>query len=382
MLAKRSKLWPVLGILGPRQVGKSTFLRELWAKKQKANYVTFDRDATRGAAEKAPESFLQTHTQDLTEPLIIDEAQKVPKIFDSIKALVDERRRPGLFTLSGSTEFSDRSHIHESLTGRIGILKMYPMILREIHSGKPAFPILEPGAAPLKVSAADVSTRIQRGGMPGICSLRSEDERFSSWESWISTSCERDLLRLKGARWKPNLAKEILKAVAVAAEAPRISEIAAALGVDSRIVSGHVKGLQALFVLQGLEPHPKGVGQTRYHLMDSGLAHYLGASYHNCSRIWLLNEIYAQYEYAGRVGAQFYYFQTAKSRLLDLVIEERKQRRVFLFAGSENPSTYDLRTLLAAKRLLKTGEYSVIHPGSEAHKSDKQIRFINWTSVG
>ena len=86
ILEKRAKIFPVLGILGPRQVGKSTFLINQWKQLTSDKYITFDKQEIAMRAKRSPEQLLSDESNDQNTTLIIDEAQKVPHIFDSIKA--------------------------------------------------------------------------------------------------------------------------------------------------------------------------------------------------------------------------------------------------------------------------------------------------------
>lgn len=90
-LKRQGKLWPVVGVVGLRQSGKTTMLRD---QLQVKNYVTLDDDDDLTAAQAAPKVFIARHTL----PLIIDEIQKAPKLFDAIKLKVDKKRVPGSFT--------------------------------------------------------------------------------------------------------------------------------------------------------------------------------------------------------------------------------------------------------------------------------------------
>src|SRR3989338_7871688 len=111
-ITKFAKFWPVVGILGLRQSGKSTLLRD---QLKAGQYVTFDEEDIREDAESSVKQFLSK----LSRPVIIDEAQKVPKIFDQIKAEVDKKKIPGDFYVTGSSNFTKHEEISESLTGRI-----------------------------------------------------------------------------------------------------------------------------------------------------------------------------------------------------------------------------------------------------------------------
>jgi predicted AAA+ superfamily ATPase len=107
VVSKEMKFWPVICLLGPRQCGKSTLLRELFLSPEKGTYRSLDPAAMRMNAENSPELFLR---QVESWPLVIDEAHKAPALFDEIKSIVDLKRRPGQFVLSGSVQFSTHDY--------------------------------------------------------------------------------------------------------------------------------------------------------------------------------------------------------------------------------------------------------------------------------
>lgn len=98
LLLKRLRLWPVLGVVGARQTGKSVLLRELIAPRIRAAYFTMDSKTQRNRATRSPESFTKIGTLGKTQ--ILDEVQKVPDLFDAMKFHVDSQRRPGMFLIN------------------------------------------------------------------------------------------------------------------------------------------------------------------------------------------------------------------------------------------------------------------------------------------
>ena len=102
---------PLVGVLGQRQVGKTTLVESL----VKSHYVSFDDETTKTAAELAPKQFLEQ----FNTLSAIDECQKVPSIFPALKLRVQKDKRPGQFLLTGSVRFTSRKAIQESLTGRV-----------------------------------------------------------------------------------------------------------------------------------------------------------------------------------------------------------------------------------------------------------------------
>ena len=127
--AKRlAEQFPVIGITGPRQSGKTTLAKAAFPEKK---YVTFDDKKMRTIAESAPDDFLKA----FPDGAIIDEAQKVPEIFDAIKLVVDnEKYTPGKFILTGSSQFRLKENISDSLAGRIGLINLLPLSIEELKS--------------------------------------------------------------------------------------------------------------------------------------------------------------------------------------------------------------------------------------------------------
>jgi predicted AAA+ superfamily ATPase len=244
------------------------------------------------------------------------------------------------------------------LTGRIGLFHLYPMILAELHSRELGKCWLEMKFK-AKYSLREIKNYAETGGLPGICFLRNADERHASFESWIDTTCFRDLLQIKGRRLNGELAKEILVAIPTL-EDPTAGEIARLLKKDLRVIKTHLDALALLFVVRPLNPHVQGVGTTRYVLFDSGLNHHLQGSLQNNLRIGLLNEIEAQFSYSGRPLPRITYYTTRNKSSVDLVIEtrEKKYLEYLLLIAQRRPHTPCARSLHFKKLFLAVMSFS------------------------
>lgn len=308
-LLKKLKLFPVVAIQGARQTGKSFLARQLLKEAiPSSKYLTFDQLAVKAEATRAPQTFLTEHTD--SGLLVIDEAQKVPDIFDAIKFEVDQKRFPGRFLLLGSTEFSRLSQIRESLTGRMGRIRLYPLTLVETLG-------LE---RPQSVTRKAILQYLHFGGMPGFFAIRDEEERASLIQDWIELICQRDLLQFKNLKLDGDLAFEILKATATLEE-PTRAAIAKSIHVDTRKIETHLKALTELFVLQKLNPHPSGTGKPIYLLLDPAIADYLGASSERRLHIWLMTERLAKNAYLNEKRKSFFYYRSTGKRIIHWVEE-------------------------------------------------------------
>ncbi len=183
LLLKRLRFTPVVAIQGARQTGKSFLARELLGKKlPKSTYVSLDDKSKQALAQDSPQTFLASLSG--SEPAIIDEAQKSPALFDAIKLAVDNDRRPGSFLLLGSTEFSLLQNVRESLTGRMGKTRLYPMTFWEMH-GLPR--------KKTESTRAQCLNYLDSGGMPGIAFVREQQVRADFFQDWIDLTCQRDI---------------------------------------------------------------------------------------------------------------------------------------------------------------------------------------------
>ncbi len=195
-IVKALSFSPVVGVLGQRQVGKTTLLEGL-----AGTYSTFDREADLLEAESNPSVFLDHRKS----PFAIDESQICPRIFPAIKEAVRLKKTPGRFLLSGSVRFTSREIIRESLTGRIVNIEVLPFTIREAHS-QPLSHIFNKLITVNKEEDLlklfeDKNTQnrtifnhyLNTGGLPGIAFYREAAIREQKFEAQIDTLLNRDI---------------------------------------------------------------------------------------------------------------------------------------------------------------------------------------------
>ena len=128
-LLRLASQFAVVGITGPRQSGKSTLAKMTFPEKR---YISFDDKSIRELATSNPKDFLLA----FPDGAIIDEAQKVPEIFDAVKYHVDQGSfTPGKFILTGSNQFNLKQNMTDSLAGRAAFLKLLPFSIEELRQG-------------------------------------------------------------------------------------------------------------------------------------------------------------------------------------------------------------------------------------------------------
>jgi predicted AAA+ superfamily ATPase len=295
-------------------------LRRLADGSRATEYATMDSLTTRERAARSPEAF----TEPSPGTTILDEIQKVPDLFDAIKLHVDSRRRPGMFLISGSTEFSRMTGIRESLTGRIGILRMYPLTRSELH--ETVFQARDVFTKPMAKCSAAMSlkqydTLLSRGGMPGLCFIRADEEFAASVAVWLETTCSRDLQQIATRKkYENSFALAVLREVAIQEE-PTALSIAQRLRKDTRVIQGYLDALEAILVVHRLPPHPAGVGKAQYHLIDPGLIGVLGGSREQQVKSQLITELLAMSEAQGLGRPQLYAYRNEKTSRVPLIAQ-------------------------------------------------------------
>jgi predicted AAA+ superfamily ATPase len=389
ILIKRAKMFPVLGILGPRQVGKSTFLIKEWCANEKANYLTFDEKEVVTRAQRAPAQLLMDETDNLTKHLIIDEAQKVPHIFDSIKAIVDKNRRMGMFTLSGSVEFSSKSGVRESLAGRMGITKLYPMTIRELCDDDFIDPWVTLDFAQVTPPSKprSIKTWLERGGMPIFCAISDEDERIGLVHSWLEAICYKDLMQQKDAHYNSEIAYNIMTYLATENSIFPATQLGSILGVTAAVIKKHLSALEALFLIYKIPSFENPRAHPKYTIFDAGIFNALrGApstfsSEHANLISLVVNEIYAQYEYAGKIRPQLYYYKTRGGAEIDLVLKTRNHLIGIECVTSVDISDYAQRGMKSFLEKHKDAVGYFIAPIQKMYSLADNMYVIPWNQI-
>ncbi|MCM2323223.1 MAG: AAA family ATPase [Oligoflexia bacterium] len=380
LLKKLSRLWPVVGVIGPRQVGKTSLIEHQIPLNESAS---LDDEETRADAQASAKAFLGR----LSAPALIDEVQKAPKLFDALKLHIHSRKRPGQFFLTGSVSFSEGSAIRESLTGRIGLCRLYGLTLGEAEgleapSRAPEF-TFKTGQKP-RVEIDAFSRAMKVGGLPVPMFLRDPAQRAQYWSGWLSTTLIRDLGAQVRKGYEPDFAQFLLQEfgrILAAGELPQAHHFQ----VRSRAkLMRYLAAMESIFLLRKLTPHPLAVGKPAWLLHDSGLAsHLIGSSLGegtalSLARHTLWNELSALFEYAGDPQPALY-FKSAKGSPVDLVIKGIPIRVVMLSEIGHGSWGWQEKAVLGAIKHLGAPFGILAAPVSKVFKSGK-IWIVPWTA--
>lgn len=277
---------PCVGVVGMRQVGKSTLIKQ-FAKR----YFSFDKTDFYNLFEQNPDTILESPGS----PLGLDEVQKYPPAFDALKFSIDQLKKPGRFIITGSVRFASRRQIRESLTGRIVTIEMHPLTLSECHDQKPSQFLSQiqsldvGGLASLQkktwCSEPQVAHYMISGGLPGICFKRNVAIRNSLYDNHLDALLSRDITLVRNIKLPVNQLKIMLREIARRQGLPiNIAELARVVGVSFPTAKIIVQAFEALFLVR-----PFG---SRCYIEDAGLAHYLCKDESQFERLWMTRCLY------------------------------------------------------------------------------------------
>jgi hypothetical protein len=374
VLEQASKFWPVTGLLGLRQCGKSTVLRDLL---QIQNYYTLDDEDTSDDIQLSAKNFLGK----VGTPVVIDEAQKAPKLFDAVKFLVDKKRIPGSYYLTGSSQFSAKLGIRESLTGRIGLIHLHPFTLAEDFQKDFESERVQPfHQKAVRFSTSQVLEKLTLGGLPVPLFTRSKENREKYYSSWLDTAIFRDAARAYGAGYEPDTCWSILRQIGSSLKAGETPTLKA-FKQDSRVLRKYLQALEDIFLLRKLPCHELGVGKEIWMMTDCGLAtsimgtHLGEGATLSLGRIFVLNEILARAEYSGH-RIRLLYYKSARGKPIDLLWNDT------LIKISVSPKTqlaYDERALAGALRKLNLTRALLCCPRDEVMIEKNGISIVPWS---
>lgn len=388
-LTKRAKMLPAVGVLGPRQSGKTFFLMHEWQQHVQGEYLTFDQFEIAKRANEAPDQFLKAQTDDLKKPIIIDEAHKVPAIFNAIKLIIDNKRRIGCFTLSGSVEFSNRSGVKESLAGRLGLCRLFPLTLAELDK-KRGFvaPWLEGLPQNNSSTPAQVEKWLVRGGMPVFCDKEDTDERHLLIHYWLEAICYRDLSLLYGRGFNGDIAIELLKLIAQTDGPLSLTKTKEQLGITIAKIKQYLQAMEALFLIYRLPNYQSHSAQACYVLFDSGVLHFLldGAetffSRKQRLKTLVVNEVLAQYEYSSQVRPRVNHYRSRGGAELPLVLTYKQQTTAIDILQSAHIQAYSLRSIKSFLHKHSQAKGIIVAPIDKPYTIDERLSVMPWHCIG
>ena len=390
--SKLNDFFKVILVTGARQVGKTTMLKHL--AESNRTYVTMDNMMARELAQSDPVLFFQTYKP----PILIDEVQKAPELFEQIKIICDESDEKGLIWLTGSQQYNMMTKVRETLAGRIGILELYSLSARE-KAGLVfdteldfSFATLQKRAKKLpKNNIVNVFNDIWEGGMPGVQGV-DEELRLEYFNSYVDTYLMRDATEAGGIKDTVRFRKFLVGCASLVSEQVNYSTLAEAADIAPSTAKDWLKVLEGLNIIYLLQPYSnnelKRLSKTpKLYFCDTGLCAYLsmwltadtlrnGAASGRYYENYVVMELVKSYAYA-KSKVNITYFRDSNAKEIDLFVEENGIIHPLEIKKSASPDRREVKKYsIIDKASLKRGCGGIICMCEEPVPIDEDNCFI------
>jgi predicted AAA+ superfamily ATPase len=375
-------LSPIVGILGHRQVGKTTFIEH-----NSSSYTSFDDSEVLESASQHPKEFV-ANMRGLRSA--IDESQLCPQIFSALKERVRVDKRPGQFVLSGSVRFTSKKSIRESLTGRIQYAELLPLSISELDAqplgsklsqlgGVKLLKNLLPG---LSMTAPEyhrrqklVNTYLVNGGLPGICFIRKDNLREAKILDQLRTILDRDLRQIYSTQLSFDVVFEFLSEISkYEGQAYRYEHYRSLLGLSPITQKKLLYALEAIFLVRRVSIEGDARGFS-YFLEDQAESRFL-SSQKQSREVQLLGLLYrnlrCEFFYKAGAHIKVSQYQRRSSSRMPLVFSGNDFHIGIIYSGEADVSRSTLGSVGSFLRTYPNAKAVVVHDGPEVDVIDSR----------
>lgn len=337
---------PVVLINGARQSGKSTFAKELIAEGRVKDYITMDNPTTLSQITKSPVDFLEN----LPVGTVIDEVQRIPELFTSIKYVVDNNRVPGRFLLTGSANILLLPKLADSLAGRMSLHTLRPFSVGEFEDKKEDFidwlfsEDFEGFKIKERLDAKDLYNKITKGSYPEVLASNYSPENQTRWyDSYINTLLVRDIRDMSDISGLNDIPALLSLLASRNGSLLNTSDISRTIDIPSTTLKRYINLLHSLYLIDFLKPWYKNFGKTlikapKTYLNDTGFCMHLLQKNQESLEVdrilfghllenFIILEIQKQIGWS-KVKPSMYYLRTKDGQEIDLILESRSGKLV------------------------------------------------------
>lgn len=374
VIEKQEKMFKTILITGARQVGKTTILKNM---KKDINYITLDDLILAQSAKEDPNLFFKSNKP----PIIIDEIQYVPELLRNIKMIVDETEKNGMFYLTGSQKFSLMKGVSESMAGRVGILNLLGLSMREIKKIDFNLPFLptekyleEREKDIVDISYDEIWEIIHKGSMPKVYDKEVDIDMF--YGMYVSTYLERDVRSLTQVGDIMLFLKFMTSLASRIGQLLNLESIAKEIGITVPTATRWLSILETSNIIYILEPYynnimKRAIKTPKVYFLDTGLAAYLlkwktkevlekGIMSGNFFENFVITEIIKSYYNSGELRPPLYFYRDKEKKEIDLIIEENGKLYPIEIKKSANPTKEMIKNFKELEKVKDVGEGAVI----------------------
>lgn len=359
ILTMVSKMFGAIIVVGPRQVGKTTLLRNFTGN---ITYVTLDDPLRLQAAVEEPSTFFK----DAKPPVFVDEIQYAPHLFPYIKMYVDVKQEKGLFYLSGSQQFKLMKNVSESLAGRLGVLNLLGISMRERKGIDFSTPFLPTEEYFTSRSSYETHTDydelwniIHRGSMPDLVANLEFDWQIF-YASYVKTYIERDVRELTQVGDEVLFIKFMIAVASITGQLLNLASLARDVGISNATAERWLSILVTSNIVYLLRPYSnnvlkRAVKTPKLYFLDTGLAAYLtkwnspdvlknGAMAGAFFETFVVSEIIKSYYNKGILEPALYFYRDKEQKEIDLLIEDNGTLYPIEIKKHSDPKVADIKT--------------------------------------
>jgi predicted AAA+ superfamily ATPase len=359
-------------VSGPRQVGKTTLLRDALGANRK--YVTLDNKADLLKAKKDPKGFLETYSP----PALIDEIQYAPEIFSYIKILLDNSGKRGQIWMTGSQQYNMMQGVSESLAGRVAIIDMLGFSVYELQNKavlqKPFLPLKDRKPVLKYQNAKDTFKIIWQGFFPDVID-KAVKERAVFYDSYVQTYLERDVRQIINISDEPAFLTFLKVAASRTGQEVNLTHIAKDVGISPNTAKAWLAILQTSGLVYLLRPYFKNATKKftktpKMYFMDTGLACHLagwttpealeiGISSGAFFETFVMTEIIKSYKH-NATPVDLYYYRDFDGKEIDLLIHQDGLFYPIEIKKTSTPMPDDIKAFATFAKIEKLGYGNLI----------------------
>jgi len=358
-------------LVGPRQSGKTTLVRETFPGKP---YISLENPDERSLAETDAHAFLNR----FPNGAILDEVQRVPALFSYLQEILDKTDQDGLFVLTGSNNILLQENITQTLAGRLGILDLYPLSFREIAAMGQDYTLNE---------------LIFRGSYPEV---HHKNRKPGLWyNSYLRTYVERDVRQIQNIENTSLFIKFLKICAGRTGQQINMTAISNESGIDLKTVRSWLSVLEQTYVIRLLQPFYRNFNKRilktpKLYFVDTGLAcsllgirkteelelsHFRGALVEN----HIIMEC-AKNSANQNSGHELYYWRDNKGVEVDLIIDNGTDFLPVEIKSAETFSNDFTKNLVKIKNYSGVKEAVIVYDGKMEFETSEGIKVLNRAS--
>ena len=312
-IEKLLKIFPAIVILGPRQVGKTTLIKQIAKKSRyKSIYLDLEKTSDMLTLERDAEQYLLSYKDGC---VLIDEVQRMPRLFPLLRSVIDEKRKPGRFLITGSASPDLLKGASESLAGRVAYLYLHPIGLHELPT------------------TITIKKHWFRGGFPTALTMHNTAMLQVWLGSFITTYIEKDLPMLFDIKFSTATMRKLWTMLAhLQGSILNAEKLGNSLDITGTTVKRYLDYLEGAFIITKLQPFFVNLGKRlvkapKLYINDTGVLHHLLnidndkelLSHPGVGTSWE-GYVISQVMYARKERLDVYYYRTQAGAECDLVL--------------------------------------------------------------